>query len=134
MSESWDCYIIVNKNCSYVGVTPDTERRIKKHNGEIAGGAKYTRSRGSGWEYVCIISGFPSKIDTMRFEWAIKHFPPKYLKGIDNRIKKLIKVLNKERWTSKSPLASEINLSLKWLDKTYRPIDIELPSYIEEII
>lgn len=134
MSEPWDCYIIVNKNCSYVGVTPDTERRIKKHNGEISGGAKYTRSRGPGWKYVCIISGFPSKIDTMRFEWAIKHCPPKNLKGIDNRIKKLIMVLNKERWTSKSPLASEINLSLKWLDKTYRPSEIELPSYIEEII
>ena len=132
MSDSWDCYIIVNDNCSYVGITPDTEKRIKKHNGEISGGAKYTRSRGPGWKYVCIISGFDNKIDTMRFEWAVKHCSPKSMKGITNRIKKLITVLNRERWTSKSPLANQFNLLLTWVDNTYRPDDIQLPDYIEE--
>ena len=46
MEQEWFVYIIYNKNCSYVGVTPDPEKRIQKHNGIISGGAKYTKSRG----------------------------------------------------------------------------------------
>jgi len=29
----------------YCGVTSDIQRRIKQHNGELAGGAKYTRAK-----------------------------------------------------------------------------------------
>ena len=30
----------------YTGIAADIQKRIKQHRGEIAGGAKYTRSRG----------------------------------------------------------------------------------------
>ena len=133
MNDSWDFYIIVNKNCSYAGVTPNTINRIKKHNGEMAGGAKYTKSKGTGWEYVCIISGFQTKIDSMRFEWAVKHSAPRNKFGIVNRIKKLFLVLNKERWTSKSPLAKDTNLIIEWKKPEYKPIDNNnLPCYVSE--
>jgi putative endonuclease len=29
----------------YIGKTTDIEKRLRKHNGELVGGAKYTRSR-----------------------------------------------------------------------------------------
>ncbi len=29
----------------YTGVATDLERRVKQHNGELAGGARYTRGR-----------------------------------------------------------------------------------------
>jgi putative endonuclease len=32
-------------NTFYIGKTTDIEKRLRKHNGEISGGAKYTRSR-----------------------------------------------------------------------------------------
>ena len=32
-------------NTLYTGITIDIERRIKEHNGELPGGAKYTASR-----------------------------------------------------------------------------------------
>ena len=40
----WKCYIIYNKNKSYVGITNNLNKRIRQHNGMIKGGAKYTTS------------------------------------------------------------------------------------------
>lgn len=42
----WHLYVV---QCSdgtlYTGITTDIHRRVRQHNGEIKGGAKYTRSR-----------------------------------------------------------------------------------------
>ena len=130
----WKCYIIYNKNYSYVGVTNNTENRLKKHNQELPGGAKYTKMIGKGWKYICIIEGFKNKIDCLRFEWAVKHEAPRNKKGIFNRLLKLEKVLNKEQWTSNSPLSKNYNLKLIWHELGFILDDIELPSYIEQDI
>ena len=127
----WYVYLIKNNNCTYVGATNNTERRIKKHNGELSGGAKYTASKGSGWKYICIISGFDTKINALRFEWAFKHEKPKKAGGIKNRIKKLISVVSKEKWTEKSPLAKSLPLNIKWHDTLYKPDNSLFPNYIK---
>ena len=75
---------------TYCGMSNDVHRRLRMHNGEISGGAKYTTSKGPGWEHVCIINGFPTKINAMQCEWAIKHMPPRNAGGIHNRMNKLI--------------------------------------------
>mmetsp|Transcript_25984 Transcript_25984/g.36836 ORF Transcript_25984/g.36836 Transcript_25984/m.36836 type:complete len:111 (+) Transcript_25984:166-498(+) len=43
---------------TYVGVTNNLQRRLRQHNGEISGGAKYTRAfRGTGhWKIVMAVS------------------------------------------------------------------------------
>ena len=132
--DDWVCYIIINGKCSYVGVTNNAVKRLRAHNGEIKGGAKYTRSKGPGWEHVCIIHGFPTKIESMQFEWALKHVPPRKASGIKNRIKKLIVLLNKERWTSKSPLAETMPLVIEWVKTEYKPEIMDLPVYIDNVI
>ena len=76
-------------NATYIGATVDLDRRLRQHNKEIKGGAKYTTSKSSEWKHICLISGFRTKIEAMQFEWAIKHVPPRNLGGIINRIKKL---------------------------------------------
>ena len=131
---SWKVYIIYNKNFSYCGATPDIEKRIRKHNQELPGGAKYTRMVGPNWNYICYIDGFKEKRDALRFEWAVKHCAPKKAKGIYNRIKKLEKVLNKEYWTSKSPNSINYDLSLIWCDITFIPDNIIIPKYIKQDI
>ena len=132
MNEDWKFYIIKNKNYSYAGATPDIERRIKKHNQELQGGAKYTKMVGKGWEYICVVEGFNNKIDCLRFEWAVKHAAPKKATGIYNRIKKLIKTLNKEYWTRQSPSSEGYPLNIIWFKSEYRPSDINLPFWIWE--
>jgi len=40
--DKWSFYIIQNKGSTYAGVSPDPVKRLRKHNGELSGGAKYT--------------------------------------------------------------------------------------------
>jgi len=129
----WACYIIKNEKYTYVGVSNNVEKRLRAHNGEIKGGAKYTTSKGSGWKHICIIRGFPTKIESLQFEWALKNVPPKKAGGIKNRIKKLEILLNKERWTSRAPLSETMPLTIEWKDEEYRNYDMSLPIFIEQI-
>jgi len=131
--DEWSCYIIKNRNYTYVGVSNNVEKRLRAHNGEIKGGAKYTTSKGKGWKHICIIRGFPTKIESLQFEWALKHVPPK-AGGIENRIKKLEILLNKKRWTSKAPLSETMPLTVEWIDIKYKKDDMILPVFINEII
>ena len=137
--ELWSFYIIQNKYATYAGVSPDPVKRLKKHNGEISGGAKYTLSKGSGWKHICLVHGFQSKIQALQFEWAVKHEPPRNSGGITARIIKLYKVLNKSHWTSKSPDADSIFLTLEWKENMEWLWEIiteeerKLPEYVMDI-
>lgn len=132
VAEPWLFYIVHNKGCTYAGVSPDPIKRLRKHNGEIAGGAKYTLSKGPGWEHVCLISGFHTKTQALQFEWASKHVPPRDTGGLVNRVKKLYILLNKTHWTSKSPAANTVPLRLEWKMQV-NLLDRTVPSYITEI-
>ena len=54
---SWFVYLVRCSDGSfYAGVTTDLERRVRQHNGEIVGGANYTRARrpvALVWNEVC---------------------------------------------------------------------------------
>ena len=112
MDNNWVFYIIQNKNYTYAGVSPTPIKRLRQHNSEIKGGAKYTTSKGEGWEHICLVKGFNNKIEALQFEWAVKHAPPRNKGGIESRIKKLFDIINKERWTSNGPLANEVKLNI----------------------
>ena len=113
----WVFYIIQNGRFTYAGVSPDPVQRLRKHNGEIKGGAKYTTSKGPGWKHICFVSGFQNKIQALQFEWAVKHHPPRNVGGIESRLKKVKEVMAKERWTSKSPLSADVPLEIKYLNE-----------------
>lgn len=131
--EPWSFYIIQNKGSTYAGVSPDPVKRLRKHNGEISGGAKYTQSRGPGWTHICLVHGFQTKIQALQFEWASKHVPPRDAGGVINRLKKLFILFNKPHWTSKSPEASTVPLTLEWkIKKPAGLAELTLPTYITE--
>jgi predicted GIY-YIG superfamily endonuclease len=55
MSNNYIIYVLHNtlNNLTYVGITNNPTRRLRQHNGDLVGGAKYTTSKkGLGeWKY-----------------------------------------------------------------------------------
>jgi predicted GIY-YIG superfamily endonuclease len=56
----------------YVGMTTDVKRRLRQHNGEIAGGGKYT-AKHRPWELRIIYGPYASRSDALKAEYALKH-------------------------------------------------------------
>lgn len=75
------CYMLQEKGAglqplrrprSYKGYTTNLPRRLRQHNGEIKGGARYTRSFRGGVALKAFVSGFPSKRVALSYEWYSK--------------------------------------------------------------
>lgn len=109
-NESWYCYILRNKNPKYAhltynGSTNNPKRRLRQHNEEISGGARYTHGRGGGWEIYALLTGFPDHKNALSCEWRIKHTSGKPGKrpanhcGMIGRIIGLGEVLKLDKWT-----------------------------------
>ena len=128
----WFFYIVQNGMRTYAGISPDPKRRLRQHNGELVGGAKYTLSVGPGWEHVCLVRGFRTNIEAMQFEWAVKHEPPRRTGGPAARIRKLYAVLSKERWTSRAPPSADVPLLLTWCKRQPAKEGLVLPAWVRE--
>ena len=113
MDAPWKFYLIENGERTYAGVSPDPVRRLRQHNGEISGGAKYTRKSGPGWKHKCIVEGFTCKRDALQFEWAVKHCAPRKVGGLVARLRKMVTVLCKDKWTMTATPASTIPLTVE---------------------
>ena len=120
------CYILKNSVPSenkktYNGFTVDLKKRIRQHNSEITGGAKYTTSNGKKtWHYYAILTGFDTAVSALSCEWWIKHPTghrrrPLCYSNPCGRILGLQKVLEDTRFKGYNP---NLQYTL-WLDRKY---------------
>jgi predicted GIY-YIG superfamily endonuclease len=94
------CYCLLSPTgATYIGYTVNLDRRLRQHNGELSGGAKYTHKT-KGWKRICSIGEFPTQRDALQFEWAWKHRSKKF-KGtpVEKRMFALVELLNSEQST-----------------------------------
>lgn len=93
-SLSYVVYVLINSinNKTYIGITNNTERRIRQHNKELIGGAKYTtNNKGNGvWLYYGFIKNL-NKNMALSFEKKIK-IKSKKMSGTP--IEKRLKAIN----------------------------------------
>jgi len=79
MSEPSQHFYVYIVRCSdaslYTGMTRDIEKRLQMHNGEMAGGARYTRSRRP--VRLAYLEAHPSRSAAMRREREIKKLSKK---------------------------------------------------------
>ncbi len=68
----WYCYMLASTDGArtYVGATVNPARRLRQHNGELAGGARATKGR--QWRRMFLVGGFADERAALRFEWRWK--------------------------------------------------------------
>lgn len=107
---------------TYIGYTIDVKKRLRKHNGEIKGGAKYTRY-GRPWKLICYVTGFPYEKTALQYEWR-NHHPPRWLRrkgaGIPRRIKIMKGILQLEKFTNNCIPTSDLKLMIVFEDSSYK--------------
>lgn len=70
----WYVYLLRCADSSlYTGITTNPERRLRQHNGELAGGAQYTRGR----RPVALVwtETWPDRSGAQRREAAVRRLP-----------------------------------------------------------
>ena len=95
-------YLLVNtsnnNNYTYLGITNNSIRRLRQHNGEIKGGAKYTCAfKGDGqWIYYLKIKNL-TKSESLSIERTAKNKRKKAIgdKPIAKRLNVLLPILDK---------------------------------------
>ena len=99
-NKNYIVYLLYNtcNNKTYLGITNNSERRIRQHNGELKGGAKYTRAfKGIGcWKYYLKISNL-DKSSALSIERTAKNLR-KRAKGktpIEKRLDVLLPIVKK---------------------------------------
>tara|TARA_B100001142_G_C13872785_1_gene476729 strand:+ start:52 stop:396 length:345 start_codon:yes stop_codon:yes gene_type:complete len=91
-------YLLVNtnNNYTYLGITNNSTKRLRQHNGEIKGGAKYTHSfKGEGqWIYYLKIKNL-NKSEALSIERTAKNKRKKSIgkNPIDKRLNVLLPIL-----------------------------------------
>ena len=135
MDKKHYCYLLQslsNNNRTYVGYTKNPPKRLRQHNGEIAGGAKYTRSY-RPWRMIGYIEGFPDKRTALQFEWRMHH-PLVKRTGIKARLITLSETLAMEKYTSTATPTQDLQLCCKFIPDFLNHPSLILPPNVTKDI
>jgi putative endonuclease len=135
-------YILCDgRSRTYVGATVNLARRLRQHNREIMGGAKYTRT----WRNVYLlayVTGFTTWRQALSFEWYSKRAHLKYYHArrarltphftcptshVLQRLEKFLSVLTHTKFSPQCVFLNTCPAHVKIVQETY-PIEAQLQS------
>ena len=69
----WTVYVLTSLThpATYVGIALDVEKRLRQHNGELPGGARFTRA-GRPWAVAARYGPYSSRGEAQRAEYQLK--------------------------------------------------------------
>lgn len=130
-------YCLMLENCTYIGYTLYRNRRLRQHNGELVGGARYTKAHlvrarkknpTAQWKMVFWVSGFGSPKHALQFERAWKRAKATNIstlraqsnglcsQAVTRRMAQLHYLLGeigaRRKWSRKAPCTNDMNLTL----------------------
>lgn len=105
------CYVLQslsNPRRTYVGITNNRQKRIQRHNGLLAGGAKATQ-RDRPWRMIHFVHGFTYH-ESLKFEWSLHHPRARRIPlphwGREGRLNCVERLLARDPWKSNLGLTS----------------------------
>jgi len=116
----WSVYCLTFRGGkkTYVGATTNITRRLRQHNGELAGGAKYTTAQGNEWKLLFLVNGFPGRVEALQFEYALKMTTLRH-RGTNNleqrRIDALHILMQKDRVSKNAGLLQDLPLTIEYV-------------------
>ena len=115
------CIVTPDHRFTYVGATKNLARRLRQHNGELTGGAKYTK-RSKSWRVLFYLEGFVDSPDgwceTLSCEWHLKHVS-RYRKGtspVARRERNVTTLLKRDRWVHLKKIVPFQQMGIQWSD------------------
>ena len=125
------CYLLKSSVCNrtYIGISTNLKKRLRQHNGEICGGAKYTKSN-RPWIPILCVSGFFTKNQALSFEYRVKKKKNNKNKLVtlfllENRIQNFFDVLKLDKFTSKCDNPKEAIYDITCFNKSvYEKINV----------
>mmetsp|Transcript_17257 Transcript_17257/g.25003 ORF Transcript_17257/g.25003 Transcript_17257/m.25003 type:complete len:239 (-) Transcript_17257:475-1191(-) len=136
------CYFLRSKNLTYNGYTVDLKRRLRQHNREISGGAKYTGRKNvvCPWSYMAIFhSPQWNKTRAMQVEWICKYPTrrkprPKIFSGPKGRMDSLASILNFIPESEKKHITLYLHIDFMFIVDKYKLNQQVSVRPLEEII
>jgi structure-specific endonuclease subunit SLX1 len=126
VDHKWNCYLLATTSGppkTYVGITPDLDRRLKQHNGLLSGGAMATKGR--SWERIGYVKGFPDHRAALQFEWRWKQISRRCVGGpLERRLRALQELLGLDKPTSAAIPYSEYANELEVIMETGRELPL----------
>ena len=115
--QKWFCYLLRNKNLdyrnlTYNGSTNDPKRRLRQHNGELVGGAKYTTSKkGNGeWMYYGYIENLDKSLAlSLEKKIQIKSRRMKGINPLERRLAAIKEILSNVGYDGRFHLLKYVN-------------------------
>ena len=96
----------IHNDRTYNGYTVNVKRRLRQHNGELKGGAKYTSKDPGAWFIVISITSHEfTKHTALSFEWSVRYPTnkrprPREYSGVLGRIRSLPHVFQNPKFSS----------------------------------